>query len=137
MKALSVQQPYATLIVAGFKPVEFRSWKTRHRGPLAIHASTLFPPAARALCARDPVRDALRAAGHDDWTTLPLGQVLGVVHLTDCLPLEEIDHLAPGPLPPPDTLPARWAWLLARPARLAVPVPARGRRGLFDLEVPS
>jgi len=39
MKTLSVHQPYATLICAGVKDVENRSWKTDYRGPLLIHAS--------------------------------------------------------------------------------------------------
>jgi hypothetical protein len=39
VKTLSVQQPYATLICAGVKTVENRSWKTDYRGRLLIHAS--------------------------------------------------------------------------------------------------
>lgn len=38
MKALTVCQPYAHLIAIGEKPIENRSWPTRYRGPLAIHA---------------------------------------------------------------------------------------------------
>lgn len=38
MKALSIQQPYAWAIAAGFKPVENRTWKTGFRGPCLIHA---------------------------------------------------------------------------------------------------
>lgn len=39
MKVLSIRQPWAWLIVQGFKPVENRSWETLWRGPVAIHAS--------------------------------------------------------------------------------------------------
>ena len=38
MKTLSVRNPYAALIVAGIKTIENRSWSTRYRGPLLIHA---------------------------------------------------------------------------------------------------
>jgi hypothetical protein len=38
-KTLSVKQPYATLICAGVKTVENRTWKTDYRGRLLIHAS--------------------------------------------------------------------------------------------------
>jgi hypothetical protein len=38
-KVLSVRQPYATLICAGVKTVENRTWKTDYRGKLLIHAS--------------------------------------------------------------------------------------------------
>jgi len=39
MKALSIRQPWAWLIVNGFKPVENRDWPTRLRGRFLIHAS--------------------------------------------------------------------------------------------------
>ena len=38
MKALTISQPFATLIANGEKCVENRKWLTKHRGPLAIHA---------------------------------------------------------------------------------------------------
>lgn len=38
MKALSIMQPWASMIVFGFKPVENRTWSTGHRGPTLIHA---------------------------------------------------------------------------------------------------
>lgn len=36
--AISVKQPWAALIVAGIKTIEIRSWPTRRRGPVLIHA---------------------------------------------------------------------------------------------------
>lgn len=39
MKALSIQNPYATDILNGDKPIEFRTWKTNHRGDLLIVSS--------------------------------------------------------------------------------------------------
>ncbi|HVT37497.1 MAG TPA: ASCH domain-containing protein [Gemmatimonadaceae bacterium] len=44
MRVLSVQQPFATLIVRGVKRVEVRSWETDYRGRIAIHASAAVPP---------------------------------------------------------------------------------------------
>ena len=38
MKALTIKEPYATLIRNGVKTIETRSWKTNYRGPLYIHA---------------------------------------------------------------------------------------------------
>jgi hypothetical protein len=38
MKVLTIKQPWATLIREGYKEYEFRSWKTKYRGPLLIHA---------------------------------------------------------------------------------------------------
>jgi activating signal cointegrator 1 len=39
MKAISLLQPWATLVVMGVKTIETRSWQTPHRGELLIHAS--------------------------------------------------------------------------------------------------
>ena len=38
MKALSIKQPWAWLIVNGFKDIENRNWHTNYRGPVLIHA---------------------------------------------------------------------------------------------------
>lgn len=43
MKALSIRQPWAWLIVNGFKDIENRSWRTKYRGPVLIHASAAKP----------------------------------------------------------------------------------------------
>jgi hypothetical protein len=63
MLALSVQQPYASRILAGLKTIEYRSWSTAHRGPLLIHAG-LHPA--------DP-----KGKG------LPRGMILGAVDLVE------------------------------------------------------
>lgn len=44
MKALTIQQPWASLIVSGDKQYETRSWKTDYRGPIAIHAGKQTDP---------------------------------------------------------------------------------------------
>lgn len=38
MKALTIKEPWATLIIEGYKEYEFRSWKTNYRGKILIHA---------------------------------------------------------------------------------------------------
>lgn len=38
MKVLTIKQPWATLIACGYKKYEFRTWNTKYRGPLLIHA---------------------------------------------------------------------------------------------------
>lgn len=39
MKAITLWQPWASLVATGAKIIETRSWGTRHRGPIAIHAA--------------------------------------------------------------------------------------------------
>ena len=38
MRVLTIKQPWATLIMQGNKRFEFRSWQTKYRGDLLIHA---------------------------------------------------------------------------------------------------
>ena len=38
MKVLTIKEPWASLIVNGYKKYEFRSWKTKYRGKILIHA---------------------------------------------------------------------------------------------------
>lgn len=38
MKAITIREPWATLIISGHKSYEFRSWKTNYRGKILIHA---------------------------------------------------------------------------------------------------
>ena len=39
MKVITIKQPFASLIAEGIKEYEFRTWKTKYRGPILIHAA--------------------------------------------------------------------------------------------------
>jgi hypothetical protein len=111
VRALSVRQPWATLIVDGVKTVENRTWDTTHRGPLAIHA------------ARTPVELRARREPLDHYV---FGAVIGVVDLVDVVR----DH------PSEWAINGCYHWLLASPRRLrGGPVTVRGRLGLFPVEL--
>lgn len=66
MKALTLTQPYATLVAIGSKHIETRSWATSYRGPLAIHAAAGYgkggAKAHKALCGTEPFCSVLNAA---------------------------------------------------------------------------
>lgn len=87
MKALSMTQPWATLVAIGAKRIETRSWGTRYRGPLAIHAAKDFPAAAFDVCFGEPFGTALAAGGIADPTDLPRGVVIATCRLVDVLPI--------------------------------------------------
>jgi hypothetical protein len=139
MKALSLIQPYATLVLAGAKRYETRSWSTTHRGLLAIHASRTVPLGIQHACAEEPFRSALRAAGYESTVELPRGVLLGTVELLDVIRADRLDQtqLSAEELAFGDFGPGRYAWLLANPQLLAVPVALQGQRGLFKIEAPS
>lgn len=132
MRTLSVLQPWATLLIAGKKRFDARSWQTAHRGPLAIHAGSRFPPALRDLCEREPYRGVLRQLVIDDCMRLPRGVVLGTARLIDCVRVEELPGLPDGERLLGDFRPGCWVWQFADPVPLAVPVPVTGRLGVFE-----
>jgi activating signal cointegrator 1 len=85
--ALTLTQPWATLVAIGEKRVETRSWGTKYRGPLAIHAAKGFPKWAREVCRTEPFERVLWIAGYRLFEDLPLGVVIATAHLDDCLPI--------------------------------------------------
>jgi hypothetical protein len=135
LKAVSILQPWAVLILAGAKRFETRGWHTAHRGPLAVHAGRRLSRAARALCRREPVAGLLRGAGWPDPDLLPRGVVLGTVELVACRRVEELppEALTDTERALGDFRPGRWAWEFRDPRLLPLPVAARGRLGIFNL----
>jgi hypothetical protein len=134
MRALSLQQPYATLVAIGAKRWETRSWRTRYRGPLAIQASLgnrPLPGAPQALA-------ALQAAGFPDLGALPHGVVVAVCELVDCVRVEQVTGFSALEREVGDFSAGRFAWRLeaVRPRALALPV--RGHLGLWTwVETPA
>ena len=81
MKALTIRQPWANAIIYLGKDVENRSWPTRFRGPVLVHAGMLWGPSERAHLA-----GVRRIAGDFDWPETPLlGGIIGVVDIIDCV----------------------------------------------------
>ena len=78
MKVLSVRQPWAYLIVAGYKDIENRKWYTNHRGPLLIHASLGTDPENFMPKQRKWIEES----GIDIPEDLPRGAIVGSVNLT-------------------------------------------------------
>ncbi len=133
MKALTLTQPWASLVAIGAKKIETRSWATSYRGPLAIHAAKGFPKDARTVCLREPFKRVLIAAGIESLADLPLGALLATVLLVDCVPTGKVrSTLTSEEYAFSDYSAGRWAWLLDDVQPLSVPVPARGALGLWD-----
>lgn len=131
--ALSLWQPWATLMAIGAKHYETRSWPTRYRGPLAIHASLRLKPDQVVLFVQEPFRSVLHAAGISLPSQLPSGAFVATGRLVNCIRTEEIDaRLSDQERAFGDYTPGRWAWILADIHLLSTPVPARGQQGLWD-----
>lgn len=86
-KAISIRQPWAWLIVQGFKPVENRTWETLWRGPVAIHASQGMTRAEYDECAaflhsQPSLRHIIDALPKPE--DLLRGGIVGKAHLVAC-----------------------------------------------------
>jgi hypothetical protein len=135
MKALSLTQPWAQLVVLGEKRWETRGWATRYTGPLLIHAAKTFPRAAKDVALSEPYRARLTYHGWDPVTTiLPVGAVIGSVYMVGCQAAHEVaPRLDAQERAFGDYGPRRYAFALTNPKRLLHPVPWRGQLGIFDM----
>lgn len=101
LKALSIRQPFAELIMLGKKKVEYRKTPTNVRGRIYIYAS------------KQRWEETLELQYAEetglDLDVLPRGILVGTVELVDCLPVENAafgsDH-------------GEFQWVLQRPERI-------------------
>jgi hypothetical protein len=129
MKAITLWQPWATLIAIGVKPFETRSWPTRYRGPIAIHAGKTRE--GLRLCEGEiDIEQALALAGYI-LNTVPLGVVVCTANLVDVLSTDEIAKQGSTD-PFGDYSSSRFAWHLVDIQPLDPPVPAAGKQGLWE-----
>lgn len=127
MKALSLTQPWATLVALKWKRVETRSWQTRHTGRIAIHAAKGFPKDCKLFAEEERMLGRVPA-------TLPLGAIVAVATLQGCRRTEDVAHQL-GALERRlgDYTPGRYAWFLSDITELAEPVPCRGALSLWEV----
>lgn len=143
MKAITIHQPWASLIAIGAKKFETRGWKTKYRGPIAIHAGKNKNYFACMMLARDY---------KEIWnqiTPLQFGSILAIADLVECrkvsdwnfnngIPVlhgENDDYLiAEKEAFFGDYTPGRYAWQLEN-VRLIDPRPAKGQQGLWNIDL--
>jgi hypothetical protein len=159
MKAITIHQPWASLIAVGAKRFETRSWKTNYLGLIAIHAGLkptnrlMLPPSVWYR-----IVNAFPASTSDNAADIikencPFGVIIATAELVECwkvirkdkhgaalivnrrdkyaekLIREPADELVFG-----DFSPRRYAWELANIKRLETPIPAKGKQGLWNFE---
>ncbi len=154
MKTLTLTQPWATLVAIGAKRIETRSWSTKYRGPLAIHAAQRVWPYYSDV-STEPFARALRGIiGRNEYGALqidrlPRGVVVATCRLADVARVVLIDGQAHADLGdgtvaiPEEELPfgdfrvGRFAWLFLEVRPLDEPIPAKGTLGLWEWEPPE
>jgi len=126
MKAISVWEPWATLIAMGLKQYETRSWKTFYRGPLLICASQKRLPFTEI----STILSMVNLTPND----LSYGKALAIVDLTDVFPTENLfiqNRYIEQKFG--DFSPGRYAWKLENIRQIKEPILIHGRQGLFDV----
>ncbi len=76
MKVITVKQPFATLIAEGVKEYEFRTWKTKYRGEILIHAGKGIDKKAMKKF----------EMYHFDY---PSGCIIAKANLADCIKIDD------------------------------------------------
>lgn len=163
MKAITIWQPWASLIAVGAKRYETRSWPTNYRGPIAIHAAKKNPlsiirglhptvqvPILYALCKAFGIK-----SGVIDRLRMTTGCIVATAELIECWEIRMIDEDAEALFKKHhptivdnkfvnlkdeimfgNFTKGRFAWELANVQILDTPIPARGKQGLWEWDQP-
>ncbi len=76
MKVITIKQPWATLIAEGYKEYEFRTWKTKYRGDILIHAGKGID------------KKAMERFKYLD-LEYPTGKIIAKASITDCVKVDD------------------------------------------------
>ena len=152
MKAITILEPWASLIACGAKKIETRSWRTNYRGKIAIHAGKKFMHGS--------IEKFIAIEGWDKYAKMsrPLEQnnmyleegvtsgcIVAIADLVDCqqfthslLPrtnaiLLNGKEVAENEIMFGDCTPGRWGWVLDN-IKCIEPIPALGQQRLWNFE---
>lgn len=123
MKALTIKEPWASLIIEEYKKYEFRSWKTKYRGKILIHAG---------LGIEKDMMERFKDYNID----INPGYIIGEATITDCILVDEefncelrcIDSVVYGRSNHTET----YAWKLENVVKYEKPIPCKGKLGLWN-----
>lgn len=141
MRALSLLQPWAGLLALGVKEYETRSFKTKFRGTVAIHASARLPKEGKALLAELAKKDSSFLPGrHRYQICTTLGCVVGQVEIKEVYSTNDADRIqriTPQEEQLGDYSPDRYFWECENPRLFDEPIPAKGQLGFWNWEESS
>jgi hypothetical protein len=118
MKAITIQQPSAWLVAAGYKDIENRVWSTSYRGPLLIHAGKQIEPEYDEFAEEVLRKRRIQIPPKEKVAT---GGLIGIVELVDCVTHSSSTWFG-GP----------YGFVL-RSARLIPFIPYRGQQKFFEV----
>ena len=127
MKTLTIKQPWATLIMQGDKRFEFRSWQTKYRGDLLIHAGKGLD------------KEALKRLKKYLPDELPTGKILGKVRLVDCIRMcpefKEMLEKENNEIYTKSSFSENFGWQLTDVEVFDKPIEAKGQLSLWEYDI--
>ena len=127
MKVLTIKQPWATLIMQGDKRFEFRSWQTKYRGELLIHAGKGID------------KIAMKRLSEYIPEELPYGKILGKVKLVDCIKMsqefKELLEKENSDIYTESSFKENYGWQLTDVEVFENPIEAKGHLSLWEYDL--
>lgn len=125
MKALTIKQPWASLIIEGYKKYEFRSWKTNYRGKILIHAG---------LTLERDMKERFKEYSLD----YKCGYIIGEAEIVDCILVDEKFNNELRCINPlvyaKSNHVEKYAWKLDNIKKYDKPILCKGKLGLWNYE---
>jgi len=124
MKVITIKEPWASLIINGYKEYEFRSWKTNYRGEILIHTSQQVD------------KEALKKF-EDLNLNYQTSKIIGKVTIIDCkLVDDKFDkELSKNKVYSLSSKIGKYAWVLKDPQPLINNKEVKGRLGIWNIEL--
>jgi len=117
MKALSIKQPFAELILQKKKKIELRKWNTKFRGEFLIHAP------------KNPDKESMKSFGFDE---LPCGCIVGKARIIDVKHYEnEVQHELDKNLHLASNFWGNYGFVLEKPERIEQ-IPCKGKLNFWE-----
>ncbi|MDY6896767.1 MAG: DNA N-6-adenine-methyltransferase, partial [Cyanobacteriota bacterium] len=134
LKAISLWQPYCSLIALGIKQYETRSWKTNYRGKLLICSTAKLTKKQyqqyRSICSSVEL---------PAWNEInfPCGKAIAICDLVDCIPITSsfIQEQSETEITSGDWEVGCYAWKLENIQPITEPFAVKGKQGLFNISV--
>ena len=127
MKTLTIKQPWATLIMQGYKRFEFRSWQTKYRGDLLIHAGKGID--------KETMKRLVKYLPEE----LPYGKILGKVKLVDCIKMspefKELLLKENSDIYTKSSFQENYGWQVSEVEVFDKPIEAKGHLSLWEYEI--
>ena len=125
MKVLTIKEPWASLIINGYKEYEFRSFKTNYRGKILIHVGLTLEK-----------NNAIKFNNYN--LDYGHGEIIGEAYITDCILVDEefnqnlrkTDNVVYGK----SNHVEKYAWKLENIKKYDKTIPMKGKLGLWNIE---